>query len=171
MQQDIYIIISTIGAWIICTIASERTAEAITESVFFSPLRQFLGRLSVIELYKLEDTNCPDIVYRGLIYSIAKKIGIFLSSLVSCGWCTSGWTSFFFSIFLPGQYISLNACDNIIVKAIALWGCSNLYHSVFRLIHNGRVSAIDINLKINGEYDGESGQRKSEEGSSTIEPE
>jgi hypothetical protein len=158
-------IISIIGSWLICTIASERAAEAITTSVFFSPMRQFLARTALM------DSD----VYNYKAYSVIKLIGRWASDLVSCGWCTSLWTSLFFSFFLPGEYISSDAGNNIIVKVIALWGFANLYHAVFRLVHNGRVAAVDINLKIidsesNGDTNGEFGEGVSQENTSGIEP-
>jgi hypothetical protein len=176
-------IISIIGAWLICTIASERAAEAITVSVFFAPLRQVVAKLALIELYR--KINPDDVwmssensVYRGRVFSVAKIIGRWASDLVSCGWCTSFWTSFFFSLFLPGKYISFDAGDNIVVKAIALWGFANLFHAVFRLVHNGRVAAVDINLHLVGPEiinsvggtDGEFGEGISQEESIGVEP-
>ena len=152
-------IISTIGTWLICAIAAERAAEAITTSVFFSPLRNFLAKTALVR--------------EGIIQGISR----WLSDLVSCGWCTSFWTSAFFSIFLPGRYISLDSGDNLLVKAIALWGIANLYHSVFRLVHNGRVVAIDVNLRLidsdvdnNGGNNGEFGEGIRQENTSGIEP-
>lgn len=153
-------IISIIGAWLICTIAAERAAEAITTSVFFSPLRQFLARVSLMETHSW---TLPALINGSLI----KTVGRWLSDLVSCGWCTSLWTSLFFSLFLPGRYLSYEAGDNLIVKAIALWGFANLYHSVFRLVHNGRVSAVDINLKIVGQEIDSIGENYGEFGQST----
>jgi len=175
-------IISIVGTWLICCIAAERAAEAITVSVFFSPLRQVLAKLALVELYRknnpsdvwMSDDNT---VYRGRIYSFIKVVGRWSSDLVSCGWCTSFWTSAFFSIFLPGKYVSFDAGDNIIVKAIALWGLANLYHSVFRLVHNGRVAAVDVNLRLVGpETDsvggtnGEFGEGVSQEDTIGVEP-
>lgn len=173
-------IFSIVGSWLICTIAAERAAEAITVSVVFSPMRQALAKLALIQLYRNSDSNdnwlsSENAIYKGRIYSIIKVIGRWLSDLVSCGWCTSLWTSAFFSIFLPGEYIMRDACDNIIVKVIALWGFANLYHAIFRLVHNGRVAAVDINLKItdsesNGDTNGEFGEGTSQEDASGIEP-
>jgi len=175
-------IIAIIGAWLICGIAAERAAEAITVSVFFSPLRQALAKLALIQLYR---KNNPDdiwmsddnMIYKGRIYSLTKMVGRWASDLVSCGWCTSFWTSSFFSIFLPGKYISFDAGDNIIVKTIALWGFANLYHAVFRLLHNGRVAAVDVNLRlVDSEIDnvggtnGEFGEGVGQEDSIGVEP-
>jgi len=157
-------IISIIGVWLICTVASERAAEAITTSVIFAPLRQALAKIALADSYSL-----------GTIGKIAKLICRWLSELVSCGWCTSLWTSLFFSFFLPGKYITLDAGGNLFVKTIALWGFANFYHSVFRLLHNGRVSAVDVNLNITeseniisygGGTDGELGERVSQENAS-----
>jgi hypothetical protein len=172
-------IISIIGAWLICAIAAERAAEAITTSVFFSPLRQFLARISLLETYRQVDGTWPSVKYRGWMFSLTKTIGRWLSDLVSCGWCTSLWTSLFFSCFLPGKCLSYEAGDNLIVKTIALWGLANFYHAVFRLLHNGRVAAVDINLRIidsestehnYGGTDGEFGERISQENTIGIEP-
>jgi len=174
-------IISTIGYWLVCAIAAERAAEAITVSVFFSPLRQVLAKLALIQLYRkinpdivwMSDDN---MVYRGRIYSLIKMFGRWASDLISCGWCTSFWTSFFFSFFLPGKYILFDAGNNIVVKAIALWGLANLYHAVFRLVHNGRVAAVDVNLRLigpefdSGGTDGEFGEGTSQEESIGTEP-
>ena len=161
-----------IGAWLICAVASERATEAITTSLFFAPLRQFLGRAAIAD----QLTDKYEEIFISRIFVKAAK---WSSDLVSCGWCTSFWTSLFFSLFLPGGYFSLIAADNIIVKTIALWGFANLWHSIFRLIHNGRVAAIDINLKIididtdvnnNGGSDGEFGEGVGEADSIGIEP-
>jgi hypothetical protein len=162
-----------IGTWLICAIASERATEAITTSVFFAPLRQFLGRAAMAD-------QMADKQYEGTFTNkIFIKAAKWSSDLVSCGWCTSFWTSLFFSLFLPGGYFSLVAANNIVVKSIALWGFANLWHSIFRLIHNGRVAAIDVNLKIidndtdvdnNGGSDGEFGEGVGEESTIGIEP-
>jgi hypothetical protein len=168
--------IAIIGSWLICTIAAERAAEAITTSVLFSPLRQFLARTALSDLYS-GDLTSGEMIYKGRLFSVIRAICRWLSDLVSCGWCTSAWTSIFFSVFLPGGYISTNAGDNILVKAIALWGIANLYHSIFRLLHNGRVVAVDLNLRLvesdvdnsGGTY-GEFGQGISQENASGIEP-
>jgi hypothetical protein len=169
-----------IGSWLICIIAAERAAEALTTSAFFSPMRQGIATIALMDLYKSINTgtnienNQSVVVYRGTIYAITKKIARWVSDLISCGWCTSFWTSSFFSIFLPGEYWSTDACNNIIVKSIALWGFANLWHSVFRLIHNGRVSAIDMNLRIiddldSGGTDGEFGEGESQENTIRLE--
>jgi hypothetical protein len=158
-------IISIIGAWLICIIASERSAEAITASEFFSPMRQFIARTALIDQ---KWVTWPPVRYK-LLASIFK----WLSDLVSCGWCTSLWTSLLFSLFLPGRYLLFDASDNLFVKAIALWGFANLYHSVFRLLHNGRVMAIDVNLRLiddSGGIDGELGERTSQENAIRVEP-
>lgn len=147
-------IISIVGSWLICAVAAERSAEALTTSVFFSPLRQFLARASLTES-------------NNVIFKITRFIAKWLSDLVSCGWCTSLWTSLFFSFFLPGDYLLIGAGNNILVKIIALWGFANLYHSVFRLVHNGRVSAVDINLKIVGQEIDSIGENYGEFGQST----
>lgn len=134
-------IISVVGAWLICTIAAERAAEAVTTSVLFAPFRQFVARVALAD--QQSDITWPS---EGFLHNLIKTIFRWLSDLISCGWCTSFWTSSFFSIFLPGDYLSINAGDNILVKAIALWGFANTFHSVFRLLHNGRVAAVDVNL-------------------------
>ena len=158
------VIASIIGVWFICAVAAERAAEAITTSVFFSPLRQYLARVAISDGTEPRST-------------IWKSICRWLSELVSCGWCTSFWTSLFFSFFLPGGYISLNGADNLIVKVVALWGFANSFHSVFRLVHNGRVEAVDLNVRLinsdvnnYGGIDGELGQGISQESASGIEP-
>jgi hypothetical protein len=170
LQQNIHMITITsiIGAWLTCTIASERAAEAITASVIFAPLRQFLARMALADPYGLSS-----------IYKIIKFVCRWLSELVSCGWCTSLWTSLFFSFFLPGKYATLDAGGNLFVKAIALWGFANFWHAVFRLVHNGRVSAVDVNLNITeseniisygGGTDGEFGEGISQEDASGNKP-
>ncbi|MFA5767131.1 MAG: hypothetical protein WC919_04365 [Candidatus Paceibacterota bacterium] len=175
-------IFSIIGSWLVCAIAAERAAEAITVSVVFAPLRQMLAKLALIQLYHKtnpDDTwmSSENTVYRGWIFSLIKMVGRWSSDLVSCGWCTSFWTSAFFSIFLPGGYIVCDAGDNIVVKAIALWGLANLYHAIFRLIHNGRVAAVDVNLRLigpeidnSGGTNGEFGEGASQEDSIGVEP-
>ena len=176
-------IISIIGAWLICVVAAERAAEAITVSVFFSPLRQLLARLALMDLYWPVDSYQPGMfevggpIYKGWMYSLTKILSRWLSDLVSCGWCTSFWTSAFFSIFLPGRYLSLGAGDNALVKAIALWGFANLWHSIFRLVHNGRVAAFDVNFRLIednvdnlGENNAGSGQPTSQADTIRIEP-
>ena len=168
-------IISVVGCWLVCAIAAERAAEAVTASVFFSPLRQYLARTALTELFGTEPTG--EVIYKGGLSSFWKSVCRWLSDLVSCGWCTSFWTSSFFSIFLPGGYFSIDAGNNILVKAIALWGFANLYHSVFRLVHNGRVAAIDVNLRLidpnvdnPGGANGESGEGISQETTIGVEP-
>jgi hypothetical protein len=176
-------IISVVGAWLICTIAAERAAEAITVSVVFAPLRQAIAKLALIELYR--KINPDDVwmssensIYRGRIFSVIKMVGRWASDLISCGWCTSFWTSFFFSLFLPGERMSFDAGGNIIVKAIALWGLANFYHAVFRLLHNGRVAAVDVNLRLIGTEiidraggtDGEFGEGIGQEDPIGVEP-
>lgn len=158
-------IVSIIGIWLICAIASERAAEAITTSEFFSPMRQFIARTALIDQ---KWVTWPRIRYK-LLASIFR----WLSDLVSCGWCTSLWTSLLFSLFLPGKYLSFDASDNLFVKAIALWGFANLYHSVFRLLHNGRVLAVDVNLRLiddSGGINGEFGEGTSKENTIRVEP-
>jgi hypothetical protein len=166
-------IVSIIGSWLICTVAAERTAELITTSVIFAPFRQFIARMSLMDEEYAHVMWPTNKTIRGIIKITCR----WLSDLISCGWCTSFWTSSFFSAFLPGDYLSLNAGDNAVVKAIALWGFANLYHSVFRLVHNGRVAAIDINLHIadeivdnSGGINGELREGNGQETASGIEP-
>lgn len=156
-------IISIIGSWLICAVAAERAAEAITTSVFFAPLRHFLARTALSSGHIL-----------------IKEPSKWLSDLVSCGWCTSFWTSLLCALTLPGSYNLVNVGDNIIIKAVALWGFANLWHSVFRLIHNGRVAAIDLNVRVGdratdgsveiGGSDGEFGKSGSTEDAGGDEP-
>ena len=162
-------IISVIGTWLICAVAAERAAEAITVSVFFSPLRQFLARTALIDQQEITWSS----IWCRFIGGICR----WLSDLVSCGWCTSLWTSLFFALFLSGKYASFEAGDNLLVKTIALWGFANLYHTVFRLLHNGRVAAIDVNLRLidedvdsSGGTDGEFGEGASQEDTIGVEP-
>jgi hypothetical protein len=171
-------VISIIGSWLICVIAAERAAEAITVAVIFSPIRQFLTKSALMDLYEVDGSTWPDIIYKGSIYALAKGICRWLSDLVSCGWCTSLWTSLFFSLFLPGKYLSFDASDNLLIKTIALWGLANFWHAVFRLVHNGRVAAVDVNLNITdsenvvsyGGTDGELREGISQENTIGVEP-
>jgi hypothetical protein len=164
-------IVSIVGIWLICTIAAERSAEAITTSVLFSPMRQFFAKTALLDQQEAAESSLKRKIVAGFCR--------WLSELISCGWCTSCWTSFFFSFFLPGRYFCLNASGNILVKTIALWGLANFYHSVFRLLHNGRVAAIDINLRIidsepteynYGGTNGELGEGISQEDTIGVEP-
>ena len=169
-------IISIVGSWLICAVAAERAAEAITTSVFFSPLRQFLAKVTLWELPVGTDYDPNTDILRAI-----KGISRWLSELVSCGWCTSFWTSLLCALTLPGRYTSLAAGDNILIKIVALWGFANLWHAVFRLIHNGRVAAVDLNVRLAGEAvddnfleigdaHGDFGESGSKEDASGIEP-
>lgn len=166
-------ILGIIGTWLICMAATERAAEAITASEIFAPTRAFLARTALLNQRSVEKQPFG----LNLICAVCG----WLSQLVSCGWCTSFWSSLFFSFFLPGQYLSSDAGNNILVKAIALWGFANLYHPVFKLIHDGRMTTIIVGKKTitrlgreiivdnYGGIDGESGEGISQEDTIGIE--
>ena len=132
-------VLSTIGAWLLCLIAAERTAELVVTSKFFAPFRNLIAKIAV---WHLGTPRCV----------IIRRPFKFLSDLISCGWCTSAWTSLLFSMFLPGQKLLVGiSYDNAVVKWFALFGLANLFHSCFELVHRGRVSAIDLKISITGE--------------------
>ena len=135
-------ICGTVGAWLIATLAAERSAEVIVDSEFFAPFRAWLARNSIVNLDDPTGPRYP---------KWCRRIFLFLSKLTSCGWCTSMWTSILFAWCLPGGYFHIAAGDNIFIKILALFGLANAWHAIFRLIHRGRVTAIDLTVDLRPE--------------------
>ena len=141
-------ILSILGAWTLCTLASERTAEVLVDSKLFAPLRNLVATIAIWPQTQKHLADSESRFAYSVIVVMCKPCK-FLSDLLSCGWCTSAWTSLMFSMFLPGQKLVLGvAYDNIIVKWLALFGLANMFHSSFRLVHRGRVLAVDLNIRI-----------------------
>ena len=138
-------ILGVIGAWFACAVASERAAEVITTSKLFAPFRNWLAKVSLIP-QKYVDTRIGHGQY--ILISAACRPFKFLSDLTSCGWCTSAWTSFVCAWFIPcmHRFFGSSIADNIIIQSLALFGFANLWHAVFRLVHRGRVVALDVSL-------------------------
>lgn len=127
-------------SWLLCIVAVERSAELLTVSKFFAPLRNILAKFALCDL-------------RNIRYGCFQLLAKFGFAVISCGWCTSMWTSILFVWCLPGEYFSLVAVDNVLVKVLALFGFANLWHAVFRIIHRGRVTGLDVNLRLLGQED------------------
>jgi len=121
---------NTIFCWIICTVATERLAEVVTSAEIFRPLREYIEYLSHRD-------------------GLENKFMTWVHKLITCGFCFSLWSAIFFSLFLPGEYFLINATDNILVKAFALWGISNFWHTVFNLVYKGRIITADLNADLN----------------------
>lgn len=127
-------------SWLLCIVAVERSAELLTVSKFFAPLRNILAKFALCDLHNIR-------------YGCFQLLAKFGFAVISCGWCTSMWTSILFVWCLPGEYFSLVAVDNVLVKVLALFGFANLWHAVFRIIHRGRVAGLDVNLRLLGQED------------------
>lgn len=150
-------ILDYIIAWLLCIVAVERSAELLTVSKFFAPLRNILAKFALCDLHGMRYSSeapkslGPDGSFRIICYfQLLAKFGF---AVISCGWCTSMWTSMLFVWCLPGEYFSLAATDNVLVKVLALFGFANLWHAVFRIIHRGRVAGLDVNLRLLGQED------------------
>jgi len=133
---------SIIGMWVACAIAAERTAEIIADSKLFAPFRNAIGRIAL-----------PSIPYDHKAAKIGGGVVLWFFSLITCGWCTSVWTSAFFSLFLPGSHWSIVSgelwpIETYIVKIFCLVGLANFWHAVFRIVHRGRQRVIDIRHEI-----------------------
>ena len=129
----------------LCIVAVERSAELLTTSKFFAPLRNSLAKFALCDLYGLRCKR-SDGLFRIICWiQCLSKFGF---AVISCGWCTSMWTSILFVWCLPGEYFDLSATGNVLVKVLALFGFANLWHAVFRIIHRGRVAGLDISLRL-----------------------
>ena len=127
-----------IGTWFACAVASERAAEVISDSKLTAPFRTRIGKLAF-------PTPPPERLPHRIFCGITK----WFNDLLSCGWCTSAWTSAAFSLFLPGSHLSLMGGEvaplfHYIVKIPFLFGMANLWHAVFRLVERGRVFTLDV---------------------------
>lgn len=130
MSPDLF---STLGQWLICAIGAERVTEVITTSVLFAPLREAIGRLA-----HPEDVG-PEI-------SKPVPFFAFISKLISCSWCTSFWVCGLFALFLPGAWVGSTSGDFWPIKAAALVGFTNLFHSIFQLVYRGRIQYHEVTL-------------------------
>ena len=134
-----------IGTWFACTVASERAAEIITDSELFAPFRAIIGKLAIPK----DITRVSGAWYAKCF----RRVMVFFYKLITCGWCTSAWTSLFFSLFLPGAYLSLIDCEPVelyayLVMVPCLFGLANFWHAIFRLVHRGRVFTVDVKHEI-----------------------
>ena len=155
-------ILGVIGSWLICVIAAERLAELITTAKVFAPMRSFLASMAMYpQQYKTKLRECASsnaiwgefgasaYATYSLLIAVCKPFK-FLSDLTSCGWCTSAWTSFVVAWFLPHEhsFIGQTVSTNIIIQALGVFGLANLYHAVFRIVHRGRVGALDLTVRL-----------------------
>lgn len=140
---------------LLLVIASEAVAEIITSSELTDPWR------GAWKKWTYNEDNPPKDTY-------FQHFKVFVDKLVSCGYCTSVWTSGFFAIWAPAVFdISI---INWLVATFVIHRLSNWLHVLYELIRKGRVKTHDMLIKveiIDGELDGIAGESESETESET----
>lgn len=121
MQEGV---LAAIASWLVAVLAAERLAEIIVDSKLLGGFRSAVAR-----------------------WSYADGAGQWrskFSDLVTCGFCTSGWTSLLFATTLPGAWFEWSTLGNLFAKWFAVYGLANFWHTIFRLMYRGRVQTVDV---------------------------
>lgn len=135
---------------LLLAIASEAIAEIITSSELTDPFRRKWKKWTYRE--DKPPTN-----------NYFQYFKVFIDKLVSCGYCTSVWTSAFVAIWSP-TFLQIPII-NWLVMTLVIHRLSNWVHVLYELIRKGRVKTHDLLVKIevsDGEIDGAIGESKGE---------
>jgi hypothetical protein len=122
-------------------IAVEAVTEILTSSEITKPIRSVWR-------------NWTYSVHRPPTDSIAQYAKIWVDKLITCGYCTSVWVSGFFAIWSP-KFDFGNTFINWLFVAFVLHRLSNWVHVLYKLVENGRVRTIDLEVKIQDNRDDE----------------
>lgn len=137
-------------AWLgLYAIAVERATELVHQSKIFAPLRNWLSWLA----YPAAPDDAGNIgpapplepfVWRENPFEqqVGRRVALFLSTMLGCGYCASVWVAAGFALFFPSYnniYISW-----WLVKLLILHGLANLYHVGYERARAGRVKTYDV---------------------------
>jgi hypothetical protein len=111
--------------------ASEAVAEIITSSKLTDPFRAWWKKWTFPAEHPPPDTPL-------------QHFRVWFDYLISCGYCTSVWTSGFFALFAPA--VIPNSFCNWLVMTFAIHRLANWLHVLYERIRKGRVFEADINL-------------------------
>lgn len=140
---------------LILIIAAEAITEIITSSEITVPLRRQIKMWA----YPLDEPP---------VDTFWQKFKVWLDKLISCGYCSSVWVSFFLAWF--AQPIFDNKIINVFVHTFMIHRMSNYYHVIYEIVRKGRVKTYDLLLKINeDEVNGISGESINQERQEDIE--
>jgi len=147
--------LETILILLLLAIAVEATTEILTSSKLIGPFQN-----------KWKQWTYP--LDRPPSGGILRSFKVFVDDLWSCGYCSSVWVAAFFGLFAPPIFD--NTFINWLVAVFVLHRLANWLHVAYELIRRGRVSSLDIMLRISENEDGTIGQSLGE-AATTIESE
>lgn len=127
-------IIQTMVDWFFAIVAVERITEIITSSEITAPTRAAIGRLA-FPVDKLGQPAKP------------RRLLVWVSKLINCGWCTSVWVSMGILLY-ANEYLAIPS-GLFWLRFFGLVGLANLWHATFELWRRGRVRTQDLVVKHN----------------------
>lgn len=136
---------------LLLAVATEAVAEIVTSSSLTQPVRNWLST-------KAFPVDSPP------SNTFIQHFIVFISKLVSCGYCASVWIGAFFALWAPlliDAFVlrALEAPSAIVI--VVNWLClaflihrlSNWLHVVYELVRKGRVKTYDLSVIV--KYDEE----------------
>lgn len=135
---DVMIIVNIL----LIALSVEAITEILTTSEIMRPLRLGIKKLAYI--------NPPRENLQTCIFTWVDK-------LISCGYCSSVWISFFVCIWLDYRIVE-DKYINLFIVTVAIHRLSNWIHVLYELIRKGRINSVEIALSLEDKYgtDGES---------------
>ena len=123
------------------SLAVEAITEIITTSDIMAPMRESIRKLAYTIPPEENGTT---------------KLFSWVDRLISCGYCTSVWVSAFTSIWDPVELTGYRFVDALLMIFL-IHRVANWLHVIYELIRKGRVSSVDLALKIE-DQDGTDGK-------------
>lgn len=140
--------------------------EAVTEILVAARITDGLRAY----IFKKAFPEAPDGLPEGEDPPIGPGFWRFANGVLTCGYCTSVWVAMGSALFAPRWLLPQEWYGfffNWLLMVFVLHRTCNYLHVVFSLIKKGRVKTHDIELKVQVQDDGSTGQTGSPEGSSS----